>query len=189
MIFINAWNASGESYHEMVLNTFAKKSRKSPLLISSENFHEDVLKKWLCLIESRESDCVVINNGSGLFQSGSIECNGIETDIVVQVHSVCESGECENSTLNPVVSTRAKAKLVITKFYTPECQKCGYNRSLSIEVPETSENLQTPRPVEDPFLNFHFLGQRCLAFFNMPLKKPFFLLNAYCFKHEIKTTN
>ena len=64
-----------------------------------------------------------------MLQSGSIECNGIETDIVVQIYSVCASGVCKNSTLNPVVSTRAKAKLIITKFRQQECEKCGYKRT------------------------------------------------------------
>ena len=94
---------------------------------------QDKLKRWLCLSESRESDCLVINNGSGLLQSGSIECNGIETDIVVQVYAVCESGKCKNSTLNPVVSTRAKAKLIITKFKMEECEKCGYSSKTAIQ--------------------------------------------------------
>ena len=115
----------------MIQNAFRRKSRKLPIIISSENVdedmdNEDILKKWLCLTERRTSDCVVINNGSGLLQTGSIECNGIEADIVVQVYSVCASGKCKNSSLNPVVSTRAKAKLVITKFSQQECEKCGY---------------------------------------------------------------
>ena len=126
MIFINSWSASGPSYFHSISDAFTRKSRKFPLIISSENVQEDKLKKWLCLIESRESHCVLINNGSGLLQSGSIECNGIETDIVVQIYSVCASGVCKNSTLNPVVSTRAKTKLIITKFSQQECEKCGY---------------------------------------------------------------
>ena len=55
--------------------------------------------------------------------------NGIETDIVVQVYEVCESGECNNSFLNPIVSSRAKTQLVITKFKMEECQLCGYTTS------------------------------------------------------------
>ena len=139
MIFINSWSKTRPYIHEMIQNAFRRKSRELPIIISSENVYEDILKKWLCLIEKRTSDCVVINNGSGLLQTGSIECNGIEADIVVQVYSVCASGKCKNSTLNPVVSTRAKAKLVITKFSPPECERCDYKSAESAEIGAIAE--------------------------------------------------
>ena len=137
MVFINYWSASRQFctiIKDSIELSFKQKSRNQPLEVYSNYYvDQDKLKRWLCLIESRESDCLVINNGSGLLQSGSIECNGIETDIVVQVYAVCESGKCKNSTLNPVVSTRAKAKLIITKFKMEECEKCGYSSKTAIQ--------------------------------------------------------
>ena len=59
IIFINFWSASRSSYFlSMINDVFTRKSRNFPLIISSENVQEDKLKKWLCLIESRESDAL-----------------------------------------------------------------------------------------------------------------------------------
>ena len=119
LVIFGAWDDRDFPTEDVIRGVYKSKNRKEPVFLDFGPGYEDQLKNWLCKPQSRESDLIAINGIGGI---KSMFCHGIETDIVFLIGSACKKG-CF-SMINPVVMTRAKSRLIVSKFQPTECVLC-----------------------------------------------------------------
>ena len=117
-----------EEYSEIIKEAFSSANRETPKIFtgSEETSH---LKKWLCEPQKRKLDMCIIG--------AQHQCNGIETDLVVHVYPA-NCPFCQISNADPVIISRAKAKLIVATYQRIKCIKCGWGQS----QPKRDESLK-----------------------------------------------
>ena len=103
--------------HDSINKAFERRPTKPIIFSGTEETSE--LKNWLCDPKNRKRDICIIGTQH--------QCNGIETDVIVHVY-VADCKFCQQSEADPVIISRAKAKLILSTYERLEC-KCGWKKS------------------------------------------------------------
>ena len=119
LVVISAWSCSEIPSEASIKNVYKLIKRKTPDILEFGPGYENQLQNWLCKPRNRESDLISIGYVGG---KNALDCNGIETEIVLNVGSTCKQG-C-SSLLSPVAMTRAKSMLILSKFEARDCVVC-----------------------------------------------------------------
>ena len=114
LIFINDSQIKGNLFE--INEVFKKMSREEPVVLE-KGYDTVVLQEWLSVPEKRSRDICILGSQH--------RCNGIETELVVYVYPVdCE--KCKKSDADPVIISRAKAKLILSTYHRLNCDYCGF---------------------------------------------------------------
>ena len=120
--------------------------RKEPAFLEFGPGYEDQLQNWLC---KPKRDLIAIKGVGGM---GTLDCHGIETDVVLNVGWTCKKG-C-GLLLNPVAMTRAKSMLILSNFEAADCDVCMrarhyMNGQLSVDSNSFKNNLDLEDMLQD----------------------------------------
>ena len=103
-----------------IFNIHNQMKRPQPDTISNaQDFIK--FKKWLCFPEKRKTDLCIVGVNH--------KCNGIQTSIVVYVFPQ-HCPECDYSSEDPVIASRATAMLITAKYQRQNCPNCELNLTM-----------------------------------------------------------
>ena len=124
MVILGSWDPNKDIPPETSIKSVYKSvKRKEPEFLNFGPGYEEQLRNWFCKPQNRESDLISIGYVGG---KNALDCNGIETEIVLNVGSTCKQG-C-SSLLSPVAMTRAKSMLILSKFEAQDCALCNASK-------------------------------------------------------------
>ena len=133
MLFVE--NSFGAALKE----AFVSHSRPIPIILTESEWDSEKAQKWLCKPKSRTNDlCFMIR--------ANHNCNGIETDIVSYVlPEPCPN--CEFSSEDPIIASRATAMQIMARYKTKYCGHCGEveEDEKSVGADEKSEDQPVPK--------------------------------------------